>query len=146
MKFRKSQIGKPHKINLEEYKRRFLEAMDDDFNVPVAISVLFDLAREVNQILNSDEIYSAESLREIDNFYKVFGGDILGLIPEEFDDRKSSSNIESELIELLLKIRAKARTDKNWELADWVRNELKNLGIILEDRKDGTTAWRYVER
>lgn len=141
----KSQTGKTHEINLEEYKRRFIEAMDDDFNVPVAISVLFDLSREVNQVLNSGEIYSSESLREIDNFYRVFGGDILGLIPEEFDDKKSGSNIESQLIELLIKIRAKARADKNWELADWVRNELKNLGIILEDRKDGTTIWRYVE-
>ncbi|MCS7229618.1 MAG: cysteine--tRNA ligase [Candidatus Kryptonium sp.] len=141
----KSQTGKAHEINLEEYKRRFIEAMDDDFNVPVAISVLFDLSREVNQVLNSGEIYSSESLREIDNFYRVFGGDILGLIPEEFDDKKSGSNIESQLIELLIKIRAKARADKNWELADWVRNELKNLGIILEDRKDGTTIWRYVE-
>lgn len=141
----KSQTGKAHEINLEEYKRRFIEAMDDDFNVPVAISVLFDLSREVNQVLNSGEIYSSESLREIDNFYRVFGGDILGLIPEKFDDKKSGSNIESQLIELLIKIRAKARADKNWELADWVRNELKNLGIILEDRKDGTTIWRYVE-
>ena len=120
--------------------------MDDDFNTPVAISVLFDLSREVNQILNSSEVHSSESLKEIDEFYKEFGGKILGLIPDEFEERKSTSGIESQLIELLLKIRAKARADKNWELADWVRSELKNLGIILEDRKDGTTVWRFAER
>ncbi|CUS91581.1 cysteinyl-tRNA synthetase, partial [Candidatus Kryptonium thompsonii] len=142
----KSQQGKKHEINLEEYKRRFIEAMDDDFNTPVAISVLFDLSREVNQILNSSEVHSSESLKEIDEFYKEFGGKILGLIPDEFEERKSTSGIESQLIELLLKIRAKARADKNWELADWVRSELKNLGIILEDRKDGTTVWRFAER
>ncbi|CUS81688.1 hypothetical protein JGI16_10401, partial [Candidatus Kryptonium thompsonii] len=65
---------------------------------------------------------------------------------DEFEERKSTSGIESQLIELLLKIRAKARADKNWELADWVRSELKNLGIIIEDRKDGTTVWRFAER
>jgi len=142
----KSQSGKPHGINLEEYRRKFIEAMDDDFNTPVAISVLFDLSREVNQILNSAETYSSESLKEIDNFYREFGGNILGLIPDEFEKRGVESGIEGQLIELLLKIRAKARAEKNWELADWVRNELKNLGIILEDRKDGTTTWRFAEK
>ncbi len=142
----KSQQGKRHEINLEEYKHKFIEAMDDDFNTPVAISVLFDLSREVNQILNSSEIYSSESLKEIDEFYREFGGKILGLIPDELERSKSTSGIESQLIELLLKIRAKARADKNWELADWVRNELKSLGITLEDRKDGTTVWKFVEK
>ncbi|WP_420022025.1 DALR domain-containing protein [Candidatus Kryptobacter tengchongensis] len=106
--------------------------MDDDFNTPVAISVLFDLSREVNQILNLGETYSAESLKEIDDFYREFGGKILGLIPDEFEGGGLSSGVESQLIELLLKIRAKARADKNWELADWVRSELKNLAPAIK--------------
>ncbi len=142
----KSQTGKPHRLNLEEYKRKFIEAMDDDFNTPVAISVLFDLSREVNQILNSNEVYSSESLKEIDNFYRELGGNVLGLIPDEFEERSVESGIESQLIELLLNIRAKARAEKNWELADWVRDELKKLGIFLEDRKDGTTIWKFMNR
>jgi cysteinyl-tRNA synthetase len=141
----KSQPGKKHGINLDEYRRRFIEAMDDDFNTPVAISVLFDLSREVNQILNSNEVYSSDSLKEIDHFYRDFGGKILGLIPDEFEERKISTGIESKLIEILLKLRAKARAEKNWELADWVREELRRLGIVLEDRKDGTTIWRFEE-
>jgi cysteinyl-tRNA synthetase len=141
----KSQPGKKHGINLDEYRRRFIEAMDDDFNTPVAISVLFDLSREVNQILNSNEVYSSDSLKEIDDFYRDFGGKILGLIPDEFEERKISTGIESKLIEILLKLRAKARAEKNWELADWVREELRRLGIVLEDRKDGTTIWRFEE-
>jgi cysteinyl-tRNA synthetase len=137
----KSQRGKNHCLKLDEYKRKFIEAMDDDFNTPVAISVLFELAKEVNQMLNSGETYSSESLREIDDFYRELGGGVLGIIPDRFDDRGANSGIESELIEILLRIRAQARAEKNWKLADWIREELSSLGIILEDRRN-ETIWK----
>lgn len=125
---------------LYEYKNRFLEAMDDDLNTAVAISILFDLTKEVNTFINSEDQISRETLQGIDNLYRELGGTILGIVPDSLAQEKVSG-LEDPLIELLVKTRKKLRQAKQWDLADDIREGLSELGIIIEDRSEGT-AWK----
>ena len=125
---------------LQSHKDRFLEAMDDDFNAPKAIGVLFDLAREVNRRLNEEAPLNQASLRAIDDLYRELGGQILGLVPDMLP-QQSGAGLEADLMRLLIEMRQEARQDKNWAQADAIRDRLTELGIALEDGSQGTT-WR----
>jgi len=128
---------------LSQYKARFLEAMDDDFNTAAAIGVLFDLNREVNALLNGPSPVTQGTLAAIDSLYRELGGQILGIIPEEMEEL--GGGLERPLIELLIEVRQKLREAQNWELSDAIRSRLGELGIALEDRPEGTT-WRLIAR
>ncbi len=132
-------------INLAEYKQRFLEAMDDDFNTPQAIAVLFDLSHEVNSLLNADKPPEKEVLRQIDEFFKEFGGGVLGIIPESMPVRQAGAPEEEALMNLLIELRAEARKQKLWDIADIIRDRLQHMGIILEDSKEGT-RWKRISQ
>ncbi len=119
----------------------FIEKMDDDFNAPAALAVLQDLTRQVNKWLNDDTPMSQGSLTAIDQLYRELGGDVLGIIPDKGSEASSDANREDGLIRLLIDVRANARDQKDWATSDKVRDQLKELGIILEDRADGTT-WK----
>jgi cysteinyl-tRNA synthetase len=129
-------------LDTSTYKKRFIEAMDDDFNAPLAIGILFELSREINQALNSESQLSIETLSQIDQIFNGFGGRILGIIPDQLPSSSSDANIESSLMNLIINIRADVRKQKLWALSDLIRDGLKALGILLEDKKDGTTGWR----
>jgi cysteinyl-tRNA synthetase len=130
---------------LEDYRARFEEAMDDDFNAPRAIATLFDLGREVNTLLNSGEPVSLETLEAIDSLYAILGGDVLGITFGELVDSGGASQAERELVDslvhMLIDIRQEARHAKDWAKADSVRDQLASIGITLEDGPDGT-RWR----
>ncbi len=125
------------------FKKRFIEAMDDDFNAPLAIGVLFDLARELNQALNAPEKLGVKSLTAIDELFSDLGGTLLGIIPAQFPDASVNGSAESGLLNLVVDIRAEARKQKLWALSDTIRDGLKAIGFVIEDKKDGTT-WRKV--
>jgi cysteinyl-tRNA synthetase len=145
------EIAKSGKANessagsaFQHYKIRFLEAMDDDWNTPQAIAVLFDLAKEVNQILSTERKGSPEELKAAKQLFRELGGSILGIVPAEEVSRASmDGNIQADLIELLVSLRNEARHQKLWTMSDMIRDGLKKLGIALEDKKDGTT-WKKV--
>jgi len=129
-------------IDIATYKSRFLAAMDDDFNTPQAIAVLFDLSRETNALLNLDNRFSATSLKNVEQLFNDLGGTVLGII----DSRpgaasKADVELESGLVELLINVRADVRAQKLWSLSDKIRDALKKLNVVLEDKKDGT-EWR----
>lgn len=117
------------------YRDRFLGAMDDDFNTPAAIGHLFDFCREINRHLDSggnaaDAVLFEQQLRE-------FLSEVLGLRLEE-----EGAGVAAEpFIELLLKLRAALRQKKEFELADQVRINLQELGVVIEDGKEGS-RWR----
>jgi len=128
---------------LAEHKARFLEAMDDDFNTAAAIGVLFDLNKEVNTLLDSEEDISQETLAAINDLYRELGGDVLGVIPHEF--AKATAGLEEPLIELLIETRQKLREAQKWDWADEIRTKMADLGIALEDRPEGA-RWRITRR
>ncbi|MDD5035961.1 MAG: cysteine--tRNA ligase [Methylococcaceae bacterium] len=130
-----------------EFKIRFEEAMQDDFNTPLAISVLFDLAREINRQKSSDETLASELAWVL----KDLGG-ILGLLKDDKrfttirvgksqPTARTTAPIISSTIEQMIQRRQEARQSKNWAESDRIRDELKSLGIILEDSAQGT-RWR----
>lgn len=125
---------------LEKAKTTFLEKMNDDFNAPAALAALQDLTRQINTLLNEGEAQSHETLTAIDQLYRELGGDVLGIVP---DQAESSANAEREdgLIRLLIDLRATARTNKDWPTSDKIRDQLRQLGVVLEDRADGT-IWK----
>jgi len=116
--------------------------MNDDFNAPKAIGVLFDLAREVNRRLNEESPPSRASLQVIDSLYQDLGGDILGLVPDVLS-QQTGAGLEADLIRLIIEIRQEARQAKDWAQADAIRHRLAELGIALEDGPEGTT-WRRI--
>jgi cysteinyl-tRNA synthetase len=129
-------------FDLSSYKKRFIEAMDDDFNAPLAMGVIFELSRETNQALNSKQKLSLDFLRQIDMCFNELGGRILGIIPEQVSTKKDGENIESQLIDIHIKVRQQAKQEKAWWAADLIRKELEALGIRLEDKKNGTSWHR----
>ncbi len=127
-------------LDLAKYKSAFIAAMDDDFNTPQAIAVLFDLARDVNQLLATGTPYCTQALESVENLFEELGGTVLGIAPPGQRNGKSEGR-ETGLIELLIAIRKEIRAQKLWALSDRIRDGLAALGIVLEDRREGTT-WK----
>ncbi|MDI6767697.1 MAG: cysteine--tRNA ligase [Bacteroidota bacterium] len=123
-------------LDLEGFKKAFLEAMDDDFNTPQAIAVLFDLSREVNTVLAEGKA-NMKLLKEIDKFYSDLGGTVLGIISNQLETQATGTS-ENDLIQFIIELRAEARAQKLWAMSDKIRDGLGKLGIVLEDKKDGT--------
>ena len=123
-----------------EFEARFRAAMDDDFNTPEAYSVLFDIAREVNRLKTEDMTAANALAAELRKLAHVMG--LLEQDPELFlQSGAQTDDDEVAKIEALIKQRNDARSSKDWALADSARDQLNELGIVLEDGAQGTT-WR----
>ena len=135
-------------LDIAAYERRFSDAMNDDFNTPIAISVLFDLARAVNTALNSDTGLSESALKECRRMFESYGHDVLGVIqtnePQKTADNSAGKEILGDVVSILLDLRKKARENKDFELSDLIRDRLTESGIILKDTRDGT-EWSISE-
>ena len=123
-----------------ETKQRCLEALDDDFNAPVAIAALFDFSRSVNTLLNAATQPGQAALEAIDGLYREIGGQVLGIVPERAASGASAER-EAGLIRLLIELRGEARQRKDFALADSIRERARQLGVVLEDSKEGT-SWK----
>ena len=111
----------------DEFKTRFCDKMDDDLNTADAVSVLFDMARKINSEPDdrSAEFYTAllSKLIELCNVLNILGGQLKEEIPEE--------------VQALIDERVEARKNKDFAKADAIRTKLTEMGVILEDTKDG---------
>ena len=105
--------------------------MNDDFNTPVALAVLFDVARELNKTKSP---VLAATLKSLAN--------VLGLLQSDSEVFLKSGNNDDAEIDAQIQARVDAKKAKNWALADQIRDELKAKNIILEDSPDGSTRWR----
>ena len=135
--------GTPSGIDLEKHHQAFLTAMNDDFNSPLAIAGLFDLSREVNQALVRGTPLAQEELKAFETFFATHAGEVLGLRIGTAGDPSASQSIEPHLLSLFISLRADLRREKLWGLSDKIRDGLLALGIVLEDKKEGT-AWKRV--
>ena len=121
----KGKEGKISKDVLDESENKFLDAINDDINMPVAISVVWDLAK--NEV-KSNDIYNL-----ILKFDKVLS---LDLNKKQEDKKIKEENLPEEILEILDK-RKKARESKDYALSDMLRDELKHKGYIVKDSKEG---------
>jgi cysteinyl-tRNA synthetase len=119
----------------DEYRKKFEEAMNDDFNTPEALSALFELARETNRRIEEKSI-NKESLEKVLETFRELG-DVLGLF-----FHREVEELSEELLNILIEVREKAREKKLWDISDAIRDQLKGLGIILEDSPHGT-RWKF---
>ena len=123
--------------DISAFRERFYEAMDDDFNTPQALAAMFDMAREINRAAGdgADVSESCALLREL--------GGVLGLRLEQPGSGGTSD--VAPFVELLIETRAGLRKEKQFALADNLRDRLAELGVVLEDTPRGT-EWRFERR
>ncbi|HHE55185.1 MAG TPA: cysteine--tRNA ligase [Caldithrix abyssi] len=123
-----------------DYKKRFNLAMDDDFNTPVAVAVLFDLARDLNKHKANAEkaLVLAATLKEL--------AGVLGILQDQPDSflkgGDTEAGISEDKINQQIQARVEAKKNKDWAKADDIRDQLKSQGVILEDIAGGETSWR----
>ena len=119
-----------------KYKEKFCAALDDDLNTPEALAVLFEMAREINKLKETNISQAASLGNELRRL-----ASIVGLLQSEAETFLQSGSNNDEEIEQLIALRNTARQNKNWKESDRIRAELKEKGIVLEDSA-GKTTWR----
>ena len=114
--------------------------MNDDFNTPILIAVLYDAVKVVNSVASGRMALSAQGVEVLRSLFDVFGRDILGLEQETSaggdDDRTDG------LMGVLCDLRAEAKANKDWVTADLIRDRLAGMGVQIKDGKDGT-SWTF---
>ena len=116
-------------------KQAFIDAMDDDFNTPLALAALYELVKAINTA--RDQGVTAEQLGPAQGILRELTG-VLGLRLRE----KQGAGDADRFVELLVEVRSEVRKQKLWQLSDLIRDKLKELGVTIEDTKEGT-KWRY---
>jgi len=130
--------GIPIEFDFNKFKSLFSATMDDDFNTSQAAAVIFDFVREVNKTIAENENLNSEFYRKAKDFMRSTAETVLGIIHFNDLEEKDTSKDDGWIIEQI-ELRSKAKEEKNWQLADEIRNGLAEKGIILEDSKSGTT-------
>jgi cysteinyl-tRNA synthetase len=135
--------GEGEPISVEAYRKEFESAMDDDFNTAKALGVLFELVKEANslkdralkelRLTRKEKLSLKESVEFVESALKLLGFRL---------EREREESLERELIELLIEVRSRLRKKREFELADFIRDRLKELGIALEDLPTGTVYKR----
>ena len=126
----------------EEFEFRFCMAMDDDFNTPVAISVMFDIVHEINRFKkNKNNLFVNYLASKLSKLGKILG--ILQQNPDDFLQKKIKYNDDKIIeIEYLVQLRDDMRAAKKWKEADRIRDKINELKVIVEDGLQKTT-WRH---
>ncbi len=132
-------------------RNNFLNAMDDDFNTGAGIAELFDLVKRLNKFIDDQKMEVkaspediAQLVQGVKTFREIAGSLGLFLVPPQKSgqaDSAESDSLVDGLMNLIIKIRANARTNKDWATSDLIRDALKEVGVKLEDRPDKSTTW-----
>ncbi len=127
-----SESGEKNIIDLSIYKTKFIEAMDDDLNTADALATIFELIRESNSnVISKSNIDKSMLVEILDLLNKLT--DVLGILYENKKDVPRRDEIEK-----LMERREEARKNKDWALADKIRDELKSMKVTIEDTPQGT--------
>ncbi len=121
---------------IDRTRKNFAEGLSDDLNISVALRALFDMIREVNSLISKNKVFSQDAEKLMNLIHSI--DSVLGVLPEEKEELLPAE------ITKKIEEREKARKDKDFESADRIRDELLDLGIILEDTKDGV-RWKRVK-
>jgi cysteinyl-tRNA synthetase len=126
---------KQSEFNLQEWKNKCYDALNDDFNSPILIAHLFEAVKYIFALNDGKETISAEDLEDLKSTLHAFIFDVLGLQSiEENNNEKLDQTLK-----VLIELRNQARKSKNFDLSDQIRDKLLAEGIELKDGRDGTT-------
>lgn len=120
-------------FSVDDVINKAKSAINDDFNTPILISVLFDAVKTINSINDGKETITKKDLNKLQIFFNDFIFNVLGFAEEEVN---TNSDLSSDLIEMLLNIRLKAKANKDFATSDLIRDQLASLGVIVKDKKD----------
>lgn len=124
-------------FNVSEWRQKCYDSMNDDFNSPILIAQLFEAVKQINSIKEGNATITAEDLQILKKTMSDFLFEVLGLVDVVAANDTSMEKL-SGAVELLIKLRAEARVNKDFATSDKIRDELAQLGIELKDGKDGT--------
>jgi len=119
--------------------QRFIAEMNDDFNTPKAIAVLFDLATETNTALMQSSLDNTH-LETLRNIWFTLAGGVLGILPKAMVEANGKDLVDP-LMQIIIQIRKEARAKKDFQTSDLIREKLDTVGLILEDSKE-KTSWK----
>jgi cysteinyl-tRNA synthetase len=128
------KISDSSSFSVQEIKDKVYKAMNEDFNTPIALSHLFDATRYINLVNDGKEQIAAKDLEELQAFMQDFTLNVLGLMPET----DNSAMLTDDLMQIIIGIRAAAKGKKDFETSDFIRDQLKEIGIEIKDGKEGT--------
>jgi cysteinyl-tRNA synthetase len=131
------KTGKSSDFDVEAWRQKCYDAMNDDFNTPILIAHLFDAVKHINLIKEEKETITQEDKTLLLSTMNSFVYDVLGI--ENQSMGQNDSNALNGVMELLIELRNEARANKDFVTSDKIRDELTALGIQLKDGKDGTT-------
>ncbi|MEJ2705449.1 MAG: cysteine--tRNA ligase [Sedimentisphaerales bacterium] len=135
------QVDNETADQLKQLTEKFETAMNDDLNTSVGLSVVFDLVRLANTVLQNGKA-TAGTLGAVNELFGKLGGDVLGIVRDEYPQAGTADDeMTDKLVNILIEQRAQARKNKDFAAADGLRNRLDEIGIALEDTPEGTT-WR----
>ncbi len=136
------EIDKNTESDLEGFREKFEQAMNDDLNTAVALSIIFEMVRFANKLIEEGNA-SKESLTAVDHLFGELGGDVLGIVLDEYPkESDQDEKIIDALVNEFIEQRSKARQEKDFETADAIRDKLNEIGILLEDKPGGETIWK----
>ena len=134
-------------MNARNYLEEFEAAMSDDFNTALATAPIYGLAKEINiyyhSVQSCDGTVCHSTIGEVKEIFKLML-DILGLLEDGWKGQESSTEEYNQLMEVILNIRQCCRDQKQWGIADSIRDELANIGIVIEDSPQGA-RWKKRE-
>jgi cysteinyl-tRNA synthetase len=122
-------------VKIDEVRTKVYEAMSDDFNTPVALSHLFEAVRIINSVSDGKESLSGQDLAALQKLMNEMVFDVLGLREEE---QQGNDKMDG-LMKLILQLRGEARQNKDFRTSDVIRDQLKEIGIVVKDGKEGAS-------
>ncbi len=121
-------------VDIKGLTHSIYDALDEDFNTPIAIAGLFEGVRLINLINDGKESISQEDKTRLQILFKEIVFDVLGLKETQNEGTEKVAG----LMEMILNLRAEAKTNKDFSKSDWIRDRLKELGFEIKDSKEGT--------
>lgn len=131
--------GEKIEFDFDKYYFGFESNLDDDFNTPKGVAIIFDFVKSVNTVISQNENIDVSFYKDVKTFLEKTAQDVLGIVNFEKGNQMNFDSKESELVELLIEIRSDAKKNKNYALADMIRDKLSEIGFQLVDTKSGTT-------
>jgi cysteinyl-tRNA synthetase len=140
----KGEVDRTIAGQLEQLRGKFETAMNDDLNTSIVLSVIFDLVRLANGLLEQGNT-SKSSFHVVDELFRKLGGEVLGIVKESYGEARTTAAEFEKLVNNLIEWRNQARKEKDFKKADEIRTIAAVSDVIVMDNPDGTTTWKWIQ-